>query len=486
MSEAKFSIGIDLGTTHCALSYVDIANLRRREGRAGSTADPAIDRPRFGRVAGTAAVVHLPAACQRTRPGDLGLPWTAEQDYAVGEMARSRGAATPIRLVSSAKSWLCHAGVDRRAASCRNDAPPEVARLSPLEASLRYLSHLRAAWDEAHPEAPFAEQEIVVTIPASFDPAARELTAEAARAAGCERMILLEEPQAALYSWIQKSAGSWRKQVRPGDIILVVDVGGGTSDFSLIAVLEREGTSNCTASRSASTSCSAATTWTWRWPMPSPASSARRAARLDAWQLRALTHACRSAKEALLSDPRSQRSAAGHRQPRRQADRRLDAQRTDARRTDHHPARRLLPAGRHRRPSAGSRSRRPDAARPALRAGCRVTRHLAAFLARQVAATADLEGFSGALPDDATAFLHPTAVLFNGGVFKSELLAERTLATVNSWLAAEARRRPACSKAPTSTWPSPAAPPTTATSAAARACASAAARRVPTTSRSNR
>jgi molecular chaperone DnaK (HSP70) len=184
--------------------------------------------------------IYLPHASELAA-GDLGLPWTAEQDYAVGEMARSRGAATPIRLVSSAKSWLCHAGVDRRAASCRNDAPPEVARLSPLEASLRYLKHLRAAWDQAHPEAPFAEQEIVVTIPASFDPAARELTAEAAKAAGCERMILLEEPQAALYSWIQKSAGSWRKQVQPGDIILVVDVGGGTSDFSLIAVLEREG-----------------------------------------------------------------------------------------------------------------------------------------------------------------------------------------------------------------------------------------------------
>jgi hypothetical protein len=116
-------------------------SLRRRAGQPAGAADPATDRPRFGRVTRPAALVHLPAARQRTRRGDLSLPWTAEQDYAVGEMARSRGAATPIRLVSSAKSWLCHAGVDRRAAILPNDAPPEVARLSPLEASLRYLAH---------------------------------------------------------------------------------------------------------------------------------------------------------------------------------------------------------------------------------------------------------------------------------------------------------------------------------------------------------
>ncbi len=106
---------------------------------------------------------------------------------------------------------------------------------------MRYLAHLREAWNQAHPDAPFDAQDITVTIPASFDPAARELTAEAARAAGYGALTLLEEPQAALYSWIQSSQGTWRKEVKPGDLILVVDVGGGTSDFSLIAVLEREG-----------------------------------------------------------------------------------------------------------------------------------------------------------------------------------------------------------------------------------------------------
>ena len=158
----------------------------------------------------------------------------------MGEFARNRGAATPIRLVASAKSWLCHPGVDRRADILPAEAPPEVARISPLTASVRYLSHLRAAWNAAHPEAPFDAQDVTVTIPASFDPPRRELTAEAAQTAGYPPITLLEEPQAAL-CWIQRSAGQWRKEVKTGDLILVVDVGGGTTDLSLIAVLEREG-----------------------------------------------------------------------------------------------------------------------------------------------------------------------------------------------------------------------------------------------------
>jgi molecular chaperone DnaK (HSP70) len=142
MSEAKFSIGIDLGTTHCALSYVDIANSDGENVAQEVLPIPQLTAPGSVESPGLLpSFIYLPHASELA-PGDLGLPWTAEQDYAVGEMARSRGAATPIRLVSSAKSWLCHAGVDRRADILPHDAPPEVARLSPLEASLRYLSHL--------------------------------------------------------------------------------------------------------------------------------------------------------------------------------------------------------------------------------------------------------------------------------------------------------------------------------------------------------
>jgi len=436
MSEPQFSIGIDLGTTHCALSYVEIAACDGEQVVQGVLQVPQLTAPGAVEALGLLpSFIYLPHPSELAA-GDLNLPWTAEQDYAVGEMARSRGAATPIRLVSSAKSWLCHAGVDRRAAILPNDAPPEVTRLSPLEASLRYMSHLRAAWDQAQPAAPFVDQEIVVTIPASFDPAARELTAEAARAAGCARMLLLEEPQAALYSWIEKSAGGWRKQVRPGDIILVVDVGGGTSDFSLIAVLERAGTLELHRVAVGEHILLGGDNMDLALAYAVAGKLAAQGQKLDAWQLRSLTHACRNAKETMLSDPEvltvplviASRGA------------RLIGGSTRSELTRAELAATLLegffpPAAIADRPQGRGRGGLTQLGLPYAQDAA-VTRHLAAFLARQVAATADLEGFSGRLPDDAT-FLHPTAVLFNGGVFKSELLAERTLTTVNSWLAAE-------------------------------------------------
>jgi len=238
---ARYTLGIDLGTTHCALSYVDLEASDGDQAAQQVLEIPQLTGP--GSIEARPLLpsfLYLPHA-DELAPGDLSLPWGATQDHAVGEFARSRGAATPIRLVASAKSWLCHPGVDRRADILPAEAPPEVARISPLTASVRYLSHLRAAWNATHPEAPFDAQDVTVTIPASFDPAARELTAEAAQAAGYPPITLLEEPQAALYSWIQRSAGQWRKEVKTGDLILVVDVGGGTTDLSLIAVLEREG-----------------------------------------------------------------------------------------------------------------------------------------------------------------------------------------------------------------------------------------------------
>ncbi len=169
------------------------------------------------------------------------LPWAAKPDYLVGEIARNLGSKTPIRLVSSAKSWLCHTGVDCKAPILPAEAPDEVERVSPFQATTAYLQHLRDAWQSLHPNAPLEQQDVVITVPASFDPAARELTVEAARAVGLGQAILLEEPQAALYSWIEKSHGDWRKHAEVGDIILVVDIGGGTTDLSLIAVTEKDG-----------------------------------------------------------------------------------------------------------------------------------------------------------------------------------------------------------------------------------------------------
>jgi hypothetical protein len=439
MSEPRFAIGIDLGTTHCALAYVDIAASDGEETSHGVLAIPQLTAPgAVEELSLLPSFLYLPHA-DELAPGELSLPWSDQPTnggYAVGELARSRGTTTPIRLVSSAKSWLCHSGVDRRAAILPNDAPPEVPRVSPLDASIRYLSHLRAAWDHAHPEAPFSEQELTVTIPASFDPAARELTAEAARAAGYASLTLLEEPQAALYNWVQTSEGRWRKEVKPGDIILVVDVGGGTSDLSLIAVLEHDGNLELHRIAVGDHILLGGDNMDLALAHVVASKLAADGTALDPWQLRALTYACRAAKETLLSDPQLDAlplvvPSRGSKLIKGSIRSELTRQEVTATILDGFfpqvdaDAR---PAGRAR--AALTRLGLPYAQDAAI------TTHLAAFLGRQVAATADLDGFADQ-PDAGTTFLHPTAVLFNGGVFKSDLLAERTLNTLNDWLAAE-------------------------------------------------
>lgn len=436
MSDPRYSIGIDLGTTHCALAYVDMAASEGEKTSYGVLDIPQLTAP--GAVENLPLLpsfLYLPHASELAA-GDLTLPWAADQDFAVGELARTRGAQTPIRLVSSAKSWLCHPGVDRRAAILPHDAPPEVARISPLEASTRYLAHLRRAWDAAHPEAPFDQQDVTVTIPASFDPAARELTAEAARAAGYTSLTLLEEPQAALYNWIQASAGRWRKDVKPGDIILVIDLGGGTSDFSLIAVLERGGQLELHRVAVGDHILLGGDNMDLTLAHVVARKLAAEGKALDPWQMRALNHACRAAKEALLSDAALPAQAIVV--PSRGAKLIGGAIRTELTQAEVQGT--ILegffpPVDASARPASRTRSGLTQLGLPyAQDAG--VTRHLAALLGRQAGATAELEGFAGKVDVNAR-LLHPTAVLFNGGVFKSSVLTERTLATMNGWLAAE-------------------------------------------------
>ena len=274
--------------------------------------------------------LYLPHASEFAA-GELALPWNPAPDVVVGEWARRQGAQTPIRLVSSAKSWLGHAGVDRRAAILPSDAPAEVERVSPLAASTHYLAHLREAWNQQHPDAPLHAQSLTLTIPASFDPAARELTAEAAQAAGYTGVTLLEEPQAALYSWIAQSQGEWRHQVKVGDLILVIDVGGGTSDFSLIAVVEDAG--NLQLQRIAvvaNTSLLGGDNMDLALAHGVARQLAAEGKTLDPWQMRALTYSCRVAKEQLLERARSRPGAAADPEPGLETDRRLDQNRTAA------------------------------------------------------------------------------------------------------------------------------------------------------------
>jgi molecular chaperone DnaK (HSP70) len=434
VNTARYAIGIDLGTTHSALSWVNLQASDGEQADQGVLAVPQLSGP--GTVEALPLLpsfMYLPHP-DELAPGELALPWSnGEAAPVVGEMARSRGAATPIRLVSSAKSWLSHPSVDRRAAILPTDAPEEVARVSPLNASTRYLEHLKQAWNAAHPEAPFDQQAVTVTIPASFDPAARELTAEAARDAGYGSPTLLEEPQAALYSWIQGSNGAWRKQVKAGDIVLVVDVGGGTSDFSLIAILEREG--NLEPHRVAVGDHILLGGDNMDLALAHLVARKLQAngTQLDAWQMRALTYACRGAKEHLLADANA--AAWPIVVPSRGSKLIGGSIRTELTRDE---VTAFITDGFFPRVEAS--------ARPAVRAragltqiglpyaqDAAVTRHLAAFLARQAGATAELQGFEGRVNADHS-FLHPSAVLFNGGVFKSDILSQRVMDTINDWL----------------------------------------------------
>ncbi|HHH28203.1 MAG TPA: Hsp70 family protein, partial [Polyangiaceae bacterium] len=438
MSDApSYCVGIDLGTTHCAVSYVDL-DLSEGDAIAQHVLQvPQVVSP--GCIESRALLpsfLYLPGSSELP-DGALTLPWDERPAFGVGEVARTLGAKTPIRVVASAKSWLCHGGVDRLAPILPPHAPDEVTKVSPLQASILYLEHLRDAWDANHPDAPLDEQDVVITVPASFDPAARELTAEAAREAGLNHIVLLEEPQAALYSWIQGTSGGWRDQVELGDVILVVDVGGGTTDLSLMVVTEQEGALELHRVAVGDhillggDNMDLALAVTVRTKIEGETGK-----KLDAWQLGALTHACRAAKERLLSDeqvetvpivvPSRGRKLVGGS---------IRSELTRQEVAD------LLVSGFF--PDVGSDSRPGTRARGALTllglpyaqdAG--VTRHLAAFLSRQLGAAQDVQGFVPKQPDGAT-FLHPTAILFNGGVFQSSLLESRVAEQINRWLEAD-------------------------------------------------
>ncbi|WP_163787492.1 Hsp70 family protein, partial [Myxococcus vastator] len=384
--------------------------------------------------------LYLPSA-QEFPAGSLALPWKPEASILLGEFARTHGAKVPTRLVSSAKSWLSHPGVDRRAALLPWQAPEEVQRVSPLDASARYLRHLKEAWDHTFAREreesgnALSEQDVIVTVPASFDAAARDLTLEAAKAAGIPNITLLEEPQAALYAWLEAMGENFRRQVQPGEVILVVDVGGGTSDFSVITV--RDSAGDLELLRVAvgdhillgGDNMDLALAHTLNQRMTAEGK------KLDAWQFNALTHGCRQAKEALYADPSMERAPISI--PGRGSSLIGGTLRTELTREE---LERVLTDGFFpvtpvtELPRTARRTGLAQMALPyAQDAG--VSRHLAAFLTRQAQALAA----SPDAPVDVSgkAFLHPTAVLFNGGVFKAGPLKARVMEVLNGWLTAD-------------------------------------------------
>ncbi len=422
-------LGIDLGTTHCALAKValeepasrpEIVALEQLVGPAEIARSPLL--PSF-----------LYVAAEGEPP--LALPWDEGRRYAVGSYARARSAEVPGRVVASAKSWLCHPTLDRRSGILPLEAAPDVEKISPVEASWRYLEHVAETFDALHGEARgsdagrLSDATVVLTVPASFDASARELTVEAALAAGFGELTLLEEPQAALYSWLDGAGDAWRKALVPGDVVLVIDVGGGTSDFSAIVATEAGGELGLERVAVGDHILLGGDNMDLALAHTVAAELRGAGTELDGWQLAGLTHACRGGKERLFDEPslarvsvvvpsRGKKLVGGSI--------RAELTRADVERIvidGFFPAvdADALPQARSR--AALTRFGLPYAADAA------VTRHLAGFLARHAGAA----GGGGAL-------LRPTKLLFNGGVMKSHRVRERVRDTLNAWLRRDGAR----------------------------------------------
>src|SRR5262249_23225009 len=225
----RYIVGIDLGTTNCVVAYVDTQTLDVDRPSIQLLHLPQLETPgNVGERDMLPSFLYLPGG-HEFPAGSLTLPWAEELPFVVGTLARSRGAEVPGRLISSAKSWLCHVGVDRTAPILPWGGGDDLKKMSPLEVSAQYLVHIRNAWNflmaGANAELGVEHNEVLLTVPASFDAAARDLTVQSAERAGLPAVRLLEEPQAAFYAWIHSTGERWRKQVKVGDVILVCDVG---------------------------------------------------------------------------------------------------------------------------------------------------------------------------------------------------------------------------------------------------------------------
>jgi hypothetical protein len=418
---ARYSIGIDLGTTHSAIAGAlldgDLTSpepLPITQLVARDRVDSAVLLPSF---------IYFPHESE----GTLVLPWNPEAEVAVGAYARRRAAESPSRVIASSKSWLSHTSIDRRAPVLPPGAPEDINQISPVEAAFRILDHIAEAFRASEPDgASLSDQEVVLTVPASFDAAAREHTVEAALAAGIDQVILLEEPQAAFYAWLDRRGDAWRQELAVGDVVLVVDVGGGTTDFAAILLEEQDG--RLEPRRVAvgqhillgGDNMDLALAHMVRQKLEAAGTN------IDSWQLAALSHAARDAKEALLGDnPPEVVSVVIPSRGSQLLGGSLRSELTRAEveqyvRDGFFPDVSWQQEPRQRARTALTRRNLPYADDPAI------TTHLAAFLRRH----------AGALGDRAPArpMLCPTHVLFNGGVFKAAGLRERLMGTLGSWL----------------------------------------------------
>jgi len=431
----QYVIGIDLGTTNCALAYAPESG--DPPGHAGEQPPVALfEVPQLVNPGEVRDQALLPsflylAGASDFPAGSLALPWDQSASYVVGALAQKRGAEVASRLVSSAKSWLSNPGVDRTAPVLPLNAPEGVQKISPVEASRRYLEHVRQAWDSRKPDAPFIEQQVLVTVPASFDAVARELTLKAAQEADYQNLLLLEEPQAAFYAWIERHP-DWRERVAVGDLILVVDIGGGTTDFTLIAVTEQTGELALERVAVGEHILLGGDNIDLALARHLEQQLAAKGTKLDAMQLHTLWQQCRLAKERLLDQENKKREEAvtilgrgtglvgGTIKTKLAADdleRILDQGFLPMVSSHDMPQRRKMGLAEIGLPYAS------DAA---------ITRHLARFLRQQAA-----QSEHGSVRRGASGLAAPTHVLFNGGVLRSGVVRQRILDVLNGWLSEE-------------------------------------------------
>lgn len=297
MSEPTFIIGIDLGTTNCTMAYTQIDKpLVQQFGIA-----QVISKGHTSESFVLPSAVYFPLE-EELKAKQTQINWDLGRKLCVGTYAQERGSELQGRLISSAKSWACHQGIDRREKILPMHVEAQDEKLSPVEALAELLKHMKEAWNFKFPQNPFHEQQILVTVPASFDPSARQLILEAAEAASYPELVLLEEPQAAFYSWLEEHKDNWRKILKVDDLVLVIDIGGGTTDFSLIEVGEEQG--NLVLHRKAvgahlllgGDNLDLALAYLAKQKLEEAGHS------IDEWQLQSLKDLSRTAKETLLSD----------------------------------------------------------------------------------------------------------------------------------------------------------------------------------------
>jgi hypothetical protein len=435
--ETRYIIGIDLGTPNSVISFLD-ASVEEEEARIEIQPVSQLVNP--GELAEQTLLpsfLYVPGETDFPQ-GSLVLPWDRKPQFVIGELARKRGAENPVRMVASAKSWLSYAAVNRTAPILPWRSPDEVQKLSPVEASSRYLDHLRNSWDsrlaKRKPELALSEQEIFLTIPASFDEEARELTLRAAEQAGLKHVRMLEEPQAAFYAWIESQGEKWRRQIRVGDLILVCDVGGGTTDFSLITVSEEAGELALKRVAVGDHILLGGDNMDLALARLLQKRLEDDGHRIDTWQLHGLWHQCRIAKEKIFANPKS------HREPITLLGKGTKLVggtiKTELTRED---VTQVLIDGFFPKTSSDempARQRRigfqelglPYAADPAI------TKHLARFLSRQTQTGQEQDS----IRTGPSGLACPTHILFNGGVMKAEALRSRLVEVLNDWLAAEA------------------------------------------------